>query len=536
MPWTWEENTTRYRDQDTGRFLAAPDIRDLSSESIRIAGTGTDGLASMQAQGQINLPDWQTLMRQEMKDEYIQQYELARGGLQQMTPQDWGSIGGMLADQYRFLGPFAQEIADGNLTEAQIAQRSRMYINSAREAASRANMRARGWPELPAHPGDGSTVCLCITTPESRVLTSTGWRPIGIIEAGERVLTHRGRWRKVLHSVVKESQPEHRQVWIQGPTGEMIGCTDTHEWLTRQGWMNAIDIDSACETLYHVGREVLHGTETLSYLRGSPWKQKQARYVHEMRQVDVGMPMRKEERLPGEAMPVLQQQPQSQKAMGREPSQDYGWDSCREFEATHAVQRFERGHELADQGRRAQVDVVLGTRREQAHGLSLSVDLAHQERSDPARLCCASYRPRCIERQSGELALDGLQSPCATARRDLQGGSGAAHLPYVRRLLPQARAQGPSKQVLFGGLLPRGTTLYDIVVDEDHSYIVEGLVSHNTNCACHWTGERQDRLWDFVWHLDFEAEHCTSDEIDAQGRPRGCIERAALWDPLVIEV
>jgi hypothetical protein len=35
--------------------------------------------------------------------------------------------------------------------------------------------------------------------------------------------------------------------------------------------------------------------------------------------------------------------------------------------------------------------------------------------------------------------------------------------------------------------------------------------------------------------LDFDAEHCTSDELDAEGRPRGCIERAKLWNPLVIE-
>lgn len=160
MPWIWEEGTTRYRDQATGRFLSAPDVRDLSSESVRIAGSGTDGLAGMLAEDQVNVRDWETLMRQSIKDEYIQQYVLARGGLEQMTAQDWGSIGGMLADQYRYLGNFSREIAAGELTESQIAMRSRMYIRSAREATSRANMRARGWPELPDHPGSGRTLCL----------------------------------------------------------------------------------------------------------------------------------------------------------------------------------------------------------------------------------------------------------------------------------------------------------------------------------------------------------------------------------------
>lgn len=172
MPWIWEENTSRYRDADTGRFLSGSDVRDLSSESIRITGVGTDGLANALAGGQLNVNDWETLMRENIKDEYIQEYILGRGGLEQMTPQDWGSIGGMLADQYRFLGPFAQEIAAGQLSEAQIAQRSRMYINSAREGASRANARAHGWPPLPDHPASGTTICMtndmCFWTGEQR--------------------------------------------------------------------------------------------------------------------------------------------------------------------------------------------------------------------------------------------------------------------------------------------------------------------------------------------------------------------------------
>lgn len=50
--------------------------------------------------------------------------------------------------------------SSANLHEAQIAARSRMYVRSAREAYERANARTRGAPELPAYPGDGSTVCL----------------------------------------------------------------------------------------------------------------------------------------------------------------------------------------------------------------------------------------------------------------------------------------------------------------------------------------------------------------------------------------
>ncbi len=160
MPWQWEENLNRYRDADTGRFISSASVRDLVDQRQRITGSGSDGLAELLRGGQLNTRDWETGMREAIKDEYIQQYLLGRGGLSQMTQADWGSIGGMIADQYRYLDGFTREVAAGTLSEAQVAARSRMYIHSGREAFERASARAHGLPELPAYPGDGKTVCL----------------------------------------------------------------------------------------------------------------------------------------------------------------------------------------------------------------------------------------------------------------------------------------------------------------------------------------------------------------------------------------
>lgn len=96
----------------------------------------------MLASNALTVGDWQTMMRQSLKESYIQQYVSARGGLDMMTQADWGSIGGMLREQYRYLDRFAEDIANGRLTEAQIAARARMYFESAREAHERALERA----------------------------------------------------------------------------------------------------------------------------------------------------------------------------------------------------------------------------------------------------------------------------------------------------------------------------------------------------------------------------------------------------------
>ena len=162
MGWKWNKTAGRYYDTDTGRFLSRARALEFVDESLAATEKATDLLASYVSDGMLAVDDWQLLMRQEIKREYIREYMLGRGGRAQMTQADWGSIGGMLKEQYAYLDAFADQIATGNLSEAAIRSRSRMYIRSAREAYERANARAQsdGTLELPAYPGDGQTVCL----------------------------------------------------------------------------------------------------------------------------------------------------------------------------------------------------------------------------------------------------------------------------------------------------------------------------------------------------------------------------------------
>lgn len=163
MTYRWDANVRRYRDE-RGRFLSRDSALTLHNQAIARAGDAVTTLAGLVSSGQISPADWRERMRQEIKIAYIQQYLAARGGATQMTQRDWGSIGGMIADQYRYLDGFVDAIAgaDPPLSEGYIAARARMYANSAREASERAHARGRGLPNgsLPAWPGDGSTQCL----------------------------------------------------------------------------------------------------------------------------------------------------------------------------------------------------------------------------------------------------------------------------------------------------------------------------------------------------------------------------------------
>jgi hypothetical protein len=76
-------------------------------------------------------------------------------------------------------------------------------------------------------------------------------------------------------------------------------------------------------------------------------------------------------------------------------------------------------------------------------------------------------------------------------------------------------------EILFTGMLPQGTTLYDIEVEEDHSFVIEGIVAHNSACRVRckcwaWVTDNGDGTGIYHWRLAaIEAErHCA----DCKGR------------------
>lgn len=143
MPdWRWSAPTHNYRDLETGRFVSGAQVHSWSAAAGKASADAVGTMADMLAEGKLSVHDWTLLMRDEIKDAYIQQYVLAKGGLSQMTQRDWSSIGGMLGrDQYAYLDRFAREIADGKVSPAQIKRRAAMYVRSSREAFERGNAR-----------------------------------------------------------------------------------------------------------------------------------------------------------------------------------------------------------------------------------------------------------------------------------------------------------------------------------------------------------------------------------------------------------
>ena len=170
MPlWAYDTRSNRYRvtaegaqqlGRKAGTYISDRQIVAARDTWIDVAKQRTDSLASQYSRGQISIEQWREGMRQEIRINHINEYMLGHGGRNSMTPADWGRVGQRVQVQYRYLDGFVNDIVAGNLTDAQIAARARMYVEASSAAFEQGNVLARGAPALPAYPGDGSTQCL----------------------------------------------------------------------------------------------------------------------------------------------------------------------------------------------------------------------------------------------------------------------------------------------------------------------------------------------------------------------------------------
>lgn len=148
----------RFRDVATGRFLSASkaiDLRDGFQERRR-ADVAT--LTRQLADQSLSVQDWERQMSDAIRQLHTAQYALGRGGINAMTAGDWDAAAALVEEQRRYLRDFARDVAAGNLSEAQIAARAKLYYSASVGTYERG--RAAAWNVVPPHvPGDGSTAC-----------------------------------------------------------------------------------------------------------------------------------------------------------------------------------------------------------------------------------------------------------------------------------------------------------------------------------------------------------------------------------------
>lgn len=179
----WNRNAGRYVD-GRGRFVQRAAVRAELDQALIAAKARMLGVSDSLRAGGISLPDWFAEMRQMVKQVQLYSAAAAKGGWAQLAPADFGRIGGLVREQYKFLANFAREIADGLPLDGRFLRRVALYGEAGRRTYHRTEdieMEARGMNEERSvlHPADHCDDC--------PAEAAKGWVPIGtLIPIGER--------------------------------------------------------------------------------------------------------------------------------------------------------------------------------------------------------------------------------------------------------------------------------------------------------------------------------------------------------------
>jgi hypothetical protein len=116
------------------RFLPKKIINAIETFQSKATGLKIKQSSNQLVQGKIGLVRWQRDMRQTLKNAHLRHAIMAKGGVNQMTPEDYLAVGRNLKQEYRYLRLFARDIRDGKVSEAQFMARSQMYAQKARSS------------------------------------------------------------------------------------------------------------------------------------------------------------------------------------------------------------------------------------------------------------------------------------------------------------------------------------------------------------------------------------------------------------------
>jgi len=508
---------------DEGYPAGLADLIDKMREEVRV-------LTARIENAEITPAEWQTNM-----EALIARYSMAAWlvGADATLIDDFAMqfIVEQLTSQYSFLDNFALVIQSSEDFMQGWYARADMYANAIVAPYWRGKTKML---PLPTMPGQDSQ-CMCITTPESRVLTSEGLKPISNIIVGDMVYTHRGNWKKVIKVFRNKPNEKHRQAWIKTPSGKLVGCTTDHRWLTPVGWRNSIDIDNNGLSMYSISYENMRD------LWEDSRKQEQNGYLPVLQDV---LPLREKKRLPFRRMRFLWNEAKSIDSMERKKRIDTRRNTEIRNETKENVLGFTHRYKLGRKKRWKAIRLFLGEWKKEIH-LPLSIGMDTCERTNTGWYGNSSHKQRPYRRPTRKLTNDERYRTPSSAygsgieRFDDEGSKQESKrektvlLQELREAIYGIQSvqgwKAERQSILFTGMLSQGTILYDVEVEDDHSFIVEGLVCHNSNCACGWditTVDEEKGDYDCYWVLN--AQHIA--KIHCQT----CIERGREWNPLQI--
>jgi hypothetical protein len=129
----YDRSINWFRWKDTKRRAPREAILNITRSYVEDLRDGLRGITQKYLDDK-DLKKFQREFAQNIKLQHLQSYIVGKGGVDKMTDKDYLAVGREMTKQYGYLRKFAQAIAKGEQSEAQILYRSSLYSESARSS------------------------------------------------------------------------------------------------------------------------------------------------------------------------------------------------------------------------------------------------------------------------------------------------------------------------------------------------------------------------------------------------------------------
>jgi len=138
-------------------------------------------LAQQLIEGKITIAEWEATMREMIRNIFREAAASAAGGMQNVTPSQWGYEGYLVKQQYEYLHKFAQDIAANPQAwlNGRLLARMELYAQAGRggqEQMVRRDMEKSGYDEERRVLGAADHCPGCLEQ------AGRGWQPIGTLD------------------------------------------------------------------------------------------------------------------------------------------------------------------------------------------------------------------------------------------------------------------------------------------------------------------------------------------------------------------
>ena len=177
-PYRWNERAGRYQDA-RGRFVSWRAVQRSLYETVDTARDAIKDLAQDLRDGKLSLQAWRDAMATEIRNLHAASAAAAKGGWAQMTPADWGRVGGRVRGELWYLNRLAGEIVSGKQRlDGSFLRRAAMYGDAGKRTyAAQESVEAgrHGFDEEHSELGTAEHCDECVAE------ASKGWVPIGTL-------------------------------------------------------------------------------------------------------------------------------------------------------------------------------------------------------------------------------------------------------------------------------------------------------------------------------------------------------------------